>query len=103
MSPLVSHLSCLCVLANKQLSEFILSCICIHSDNGILLKGVRIVVPLVLQLEMVAKIYKGHLEDETYNTTSSKASFWPQMNEAQKTILCQTCQFYKSNKLICSS
>lgn len=62
--------------------------------DGILFKGTRIVVPRVLQNNMLIKIHEGHLGMEKSKRRAKAVLYWPGMgSDIEQTIRkCETCQ-----------
>ncbi|KAK0058575.1 hypothetical protein Bpfe_011880 [Biomphalaria pfeifferi] len=65
---------------NEKLSE----------SNGLLFKGERLIVPKVLQKEMLQILHQGHLGCDRYLVTAKEVFFWPGMSK-QIIDMVSTC------------
>jgi hypothetical protein len=65
--------------------------------DGLILKGMRIVVPTSLREEMLAKIHTGHLGMEKCKRRARAVMFWPKMNSEIDHLVrnCSVCLRYK--------
>lgn len=65
--------------------------------DGLVLKGMRIVVPSSLQAEMLEKIHTGHLGMEKCKRRARAVMFWPKMNLDIENLVrhCSVCLRYK--------
>ena len=66
--------------------------------DGFLFKGDRIVIPKMLQHDMLLKIHEGHLGVEKCRARARMAIFWPGINkDIEKTVEnCNICQKYRN-------
>ena len=64
--------------------------------DGLILKGMKIVVPLSLRKEMLAQIHETHMGITMCRQRSSEALFWPGMSQAIYDMVsdCLTCEAY---------
>ena len=71
----------------------------IHEADGILFKGLKVIVPTRLQPEMLGKIHESHLGIEKSKRRARDLLYWPNMN-AQITDLisnCSSCLKHRKN------
>lgn len=66
-------------------------------DDGILTKGQRIIIPAVLQKEILAKLHASHQGAEKTKLRARTSVYWRNMNDDidKITATCQTCQTYQ--------
>ena len=66
--------------------------------NGVLMKGVRIVVPKRLRKEMKNVIHQGHMGIEVCRRRARQSLYWPQMNNdiAEMVSRCDICTTYRN-------
>ena len=76
----------------------------IHHDDltkiNVILKGSRIVIPPLLQLDILQCILEGPFWEEKCKWRAQKVLFWPQMNKNIKVMWqkCKTCSKYAPSK-----
>ena len=65
--------------------------------NGIILKGMKIVIPHKLRREMLAKIHVGHLGIEKCRRRAREVLYWPGMNQSISEMVksCSICLEYR--------
>ena len=64
--------------------------------NGVVLKGLRVVVPKSLQQEMLEIIHEGHLGVEKCKPRARKVLYWLNMNNdiEELALRCETCNVH---------
>ena len=69
-------------------------------EDGIVLKGERIVIPQTLQSEILNTIHKGHLGQEKCLLRARASVFWPGItqNVVDTVKECSTCQLYQNKQ-----
>jgi transposase InsO family protein len=69
----------------------------ISIENGILMKGQRIIIPLTLQAEILGKLHAAHQGAEKTKLRARTSVFWRKMNEDIDRITksCRTCQEFQ--------
>ena len=67
-------------------------------ENGIILKGTRIVVPKSLQQEVLAQLHQGHLGIEKCRLRARGSVFWDNINKDIEDAVrdCPECQTYQA-------
>ena len=65
--------------------------------SGIILKGMKIVIPHKLRREMLAKIHVGHLDIEKCRRMAREVLYWHGMNQSISEMVksCATCLEYR--------
>ena len=65
--------------------------------KGLLLKGLKVIIPKSLRKEMLKKIHQGHLGIEKCRRRACEVLYWPGLNQAISEIVqsCATCQEYR--------
>lgn len=65
--------------------------------EGVLLKGVRIVVPVLMRPEMITRVHEGHLGIEKSRRRARTVMYWPNMNaEIERAVNnCAVCLKYR--------
>ena len=68
-------------------------------NDGVMMKGDRIVIPATLRSEMLARVHDSHLGIEKCRRRARDIMFWPQMNEQINEMIskCDICQEYQSS------
>ena len=68
-------------------------------NDGVIMKGDRIVIPSTLRSEMLARIHDSHLGIEKCRRRARDILFWPKMNERINDLIskCDICQEYQSS------
>ena len=63
-------------------------------ENGIILKGERVVIPEPLRQQILEKLHTGHLGIEKTKLRAKGIVYWPRINECIERLCreCQTCQ-----------
>jgi transposase InsO family protein len=66
-------------------------------DNGMLMKGQRIIIPSILQVEILGKLHAAHQGAEKTKLRARTSVFWRKMNEGIDRITksCRTCQEFQ--------
>ncbi|CAB3997498.1 Retrovirus-related Pol poly from transposon [Paramuricea clavata] len=69
----------------------------ISIENGILMKGQRIIIPSTLQVEILGKLHAAHQGAEKTKLRARTSVFWRKMNEDIDKITksCRTCQEFQ--------
>ena len=69
-------------------------------EDGLILKGTRIVIPSQKQGDIPMLIYKGHLGLTKYKLQAKETVYWPCLNDQlEKLVLnCQLCLTYLQSK-----
>ena len=69
-------------------------------ENGLLLKGIRIIIPRELQREVLDKIHCGHQGIEKCRLRACAAVFWKGMNKDIEDLVskCNICQKYQPSQ-----
>ena len=69
-------------------------------EDGLILKGTRIVVPSMKQAEILKRIHEGHLGLTKCKLRAKETVYWPGLNEQlEKLVLnCQLCLKYVQSK-----
>ncbi|XP_046561038.1 uncharacterized protein K02A2.6-like [Haliotis rubra] len=69
--------------------------------DGVIFKGVRVVIPTSLRKYMLDKINAGHLGMEKCKRRSRETVFWPRLNHDIDDIVsnCSMCQTYRNRKV----
>ena len=68
-------------------------------EDGLILKGTRIVVPSMIQVEILKLIHEGHLGLTKCELRAKETVYWPGLNDQlEKVVLnCQLCLKYNQN------
>ena len=68
--------------------------------NGLLFRGSRIIVPKLLQPEMIAQIHKSHMGVVLSKQRARDLMYWPGMSSQIEDIVskCSTCLKYRNNQ-----
>ena len=70
----------------------------LHTDDGLLMKRGKIVVPRSLQRELAEREHKvGHLGVERSCASAADSFFWPEMTATMRTV-CKECALCQANK-----
>ena len=71
----------------------------IHSADGLLLLGERIIIPATLRQEMLQRIHEGHLGAEKCKARARSVMYWPAMSDDIDDIVarCDTCLKFRRN------
>ena len=74
-------------------------------EDGLLLKGTRIIVPNTLHPEMIQLLHTGHLRYEKCLNRAKQSMYWPGLYEELKELVtnCTTCLKFSSQKPTCLS
>ena len=74
-------------------------------EDGLLLKGTRIIVPQTLHKEMIQLLHTGHLRLEKCLNRAKQSMYWPGLHEELKTLItnCMTCLKFSAQKTTCLS
>ena len=69
----------------------------ITSQNGLLFKGERLIVPAKLRKEMMERVHSSHLGTEGCLRRAREVFYWPRMNAEFKdfSLKCDICNLYK--------
>ena len=69
----------------------------ISEQEGLLLRGERLIVPSSLRVEMLRKIHENHLGIEKCKRRARDVLYWPGMNDQIEQIVskCETCAMHK--------
>ena len=69
-------------------------------EDGLLLKGTRIVIPSRKHDDILKQIHKGHLGLTKYKLQAKEAVYWPGLNEQLEQLIlnCQLCLNYSQYK-----
>ena len=72
----------------------------LSESNGILFKGERIIVPKILQKEMLKRLHQGHLGRDKCLATAREVIFWPGMSSQIKDMVsrCAVCNEYQRSQ-----
>ena len=64
--------------------------------DGIIFKGMRVVVPEIMTQEMLLKIHSAHLGVDSCLRRARESSYWPGMNNDIREFVskCDTCSQY---------
>ena len=70
----------------------------LHSVDGLLFRGQRLIVPQGLHKLMAKDVHKGHLGVESCLRRARECMYWPKMNEDIRKIVqsCETCNTYQA-------
>lgn len=68
--------------------------------DGLLLKKGRIVIPQTLRIDVLNRIYEGHLGIEKCKGRARESVYWPGLNKDIETLIseCETCQKHRSKQ-----
>lgn len=68
--------------------------------NGLLLKGIRIVIPRVMRNDMLLRIHEGHLGIEKCRRRARTCMYWPKINDDIEKFVkkCSTCNKFQYAK-----
>ena len=74
-------------------------------EDGLLLKGTRIIVPQTLHKEMIQLLCTGHLRLEKCLNRAKQSMYWPGLYEELKNLItnCTTCLKFSAQKPTCLS
>ena len=69
-------------------------------QNGLLLRGQRIIIPQALQMEMLERLHEGHLGLVKCPRRASQSVWWPGLgNQIEELIVnCSTCRQHEHNR-----
>ena len=69
-------------------------------EDGLILKGTRIVIPSQKQAEILNLIHKGHLGLTKCNLRAKETVYWPGLNDQLEELVlnCQLCLKYLQSK-----
>lgn len=69
-------------------------------EDGIILKGNQILIPVKLRKEFLKKIHLGHLGIEATQKLAKEVVFWPNLNNEIKDLVqsCETCAKLSANQ-----
>ena len=69
-------------------------------DDGVVIKGERIVIPETMQHEALQKIHAGHQGINKCQLRAKTCIFWPGINKdiEQMVSACSTCQQYQKRQ-----
>jgi hypothetical protein len=72
----------------------------ISEEDGLLLRGERLIVPRTLRTAMLTKIHENHLGIEKCKRRARDILYWPGMNDqiAQMVSRCETCTKYRNKQ-----
>ena len=70
------------------------------TQNGIIYKGDRIVIPKSLRHKMLQRVHRSHQENGATLSKARSSLFWPHMNSEIKDTVsnCSTCQEFKPSQ-----
>jgi hypothetical protein len=71
-------------------------------ENGLVIKGCRVIVPKALQGYILEKIHTGHMGISKCQLRARDTVFWPKINQQIKDIVnnCTTCQKYQESQML---
>lgn len=72
----------------------------ISVQNGLLMRGCRIIIPLTLRMEMIEKLHTGHLGLVRCRQRARQSVWWPSLgNQLEELITnCSACRQHRGNK-----
>ena len=65
-------------------------------QDGLILKGDRIIVPSTMRKEILSSIHHGHQVIETIKNRARSAVYWPNINKLLEVVrCCDACQEFQ--------